>query len=188
MAKKAATSKETLVQSAREIAYREGIGKLSIRRLAAENGVAIGTVYNYFPSKADLVAEVLADFWKQVFHGSMDSFRREHFPDTVEALFGSMKQNLQVFRQEFLADLAQLEREEKEKSREMERHYQEHMKQGLLALLEQDGDILPEIWTEQFTKEGLISFVFSNLMMQLRSEDGTCCFLKEALERLLYKK
>ncbi|MFR4439841.1 MAG: TetR/AcrR family transcriptional regulator [Hungatella sp.] len=38
------------------------IGKLSIRRLASESGIAIGTVYNYFPSKADLIAEVLEDF------------------------------------------------------------------------------------------------------------------------------
>ena len=56
---KSATSKEALLEIARDISYREGISKVSIRRLASESGVAIGTVYNYYPSKADLVAEIM---------------------------------------------------------------------------------------------------------------------------------
>ena len=49
--KKSATSKEELLAIAKEIAGREGIGNLNIRRLASESGIAIGTVYNYYPSK-----------------------------------------------------------------------------------------------------------------------------------------
>ncbi len=190
--KKAATSKDVLTECARQIAYQEGIGKLSIRRLASESGIAIGTVYNYFPSKADLIAEVLEDFWKQVFHGnggfpgSMEQLASTPFPEAVEILFDCMQKNLRVFREEFLADLAQLDRVEKEKSRKTEKRYFQHMKQGLLMLLEQDPYVKEDIWTEHFTKEGLTEFVFSNMMEMLREEEADCRYLKEILVRLLY--
>lgn len=190
--KKAAISKEALIACARTIAYQEGIGKLSIRRLASKSGIAIGTVYNYFPSKADLIAEVLEDFWKQVFHGngsfpdSMEQMASANFPDSVESLFVSIQKNLRVFREEFLEDLAQLDRAEKEKSRETEKKYLKHMKHGLLVLLEQDPDVREEIWGEHFTKEGLTDFVFSNLLWMLREEKADCCYLKEILVRILY--
>lgn len=191
--KKAVTSKEVLVSCARTIAYQEGIGKLSIRRLASESGIAIGTVYNYFPSKADLIAEVLEDFWRQVFHGegafpgNMEQSGSVYFPDAVEHLFISIRKNLLVFQEEFLADLAQLDRAEKEKSREMEKQYLQHMKHGVFVLLEQDPKVRDDIWTEHFTKEGLIDFVFSSLMWMLREEKGDCSYLKEILVRLLYE-
>ena len=59
--KKSATSKEELLAIAKEIAGREGIGNLNIRRLASESGIAIGTVYNYYPSKGDLIGAVMED-------------------------------------------------------------------------------------------------------------------------------
>ena len=64
---KTATSRQALLEAAREIARRDGLGHISIRRTAAMCGVSIGTVYNYYPAKADLVLAVIEDFWKRVF-------------------------------------------------------------------------------------------------------------------------
>ena len=68
---KTATSRQALLEAAREIARRDGLGHISIRRTAAMCGVSIGTVYNYYPAKADLVLAVIEDFWKRVFHGGL---------------------------------------------------------------------------------------------------------------------
>ena len=43
---KTATSRQALLEAAREIARRDGLGHISIRRTAAMCGVSIGTVYN----------------------------------------------------------------------------------------------------------------------------------------------
>ena len=45
------TSKEDLLAAAVAIAEHDGVAALSIRRLAEECGVGVGTVYNYFPAK-----------------------------------------------------------------------------------------------------------------------------------------
>ena len=68
---KTATSRQALLEAAREIARRDGLGHISIRRTAAMCSVSIGTVYNYYPAKADLVLAVIEDFWKRVFHGGL---------------------------------------------------------------------------------------------------------------------
>ncbi len=41
-----------------DIAGREGVGALTMQRLADATGAAVGTVYTYFPSKGALVAEL----------------------------------------------------------------------------------------------------------------------------------
>jgi AcrR family transcriptional regulator len=46
------------LQTALQIATDEGLGAVTMQRLAAEVGAAVGSIYTYFPSKGALVAEV----------------------------------------------------------------------------------------------------------------------------------
>ena len=46
------------LQTALQVATDEGLGAVTMQRLAAEVGAAVGTIYTYFPSKGALVAEV----------------------------------------------------------------------------------------------------------------------------------
>lgn len=56
--------RSNLMASAREILQEEGYDALTIRRVAAQCDIAIGTTYNYFPSKDVLAATVMMDDWK----------------------------------------------------------------------------------------------------------------------------
>ena len=56
-------AKETIVQKARLLLAAYGATKLNMRALAESAGVAAGTLYNYFPSKEDLIAEVVREDW-----------------------------------------------------------------------------------------------------------------------------
>jgi AcrR family transcriptional regulator len=56
-AKRAAT-RERVVAAARELIARGGYREAQVAAVAARAGVATGTVYRHFPSKADLFAEV----------------------------------------------------------------------------------------------------------------------------------
>jgi AcrR family transcriptional regulator len=49
---------QAFLDSALRIATEEGLGALTMQRLAAEVDAAVGTVYTYFPSKGALVAEL----------------------------------------------------------------------------------------------------------------------------------
>lgn len=183
---RAVTSKEELLEAAKKIALDEGIDKLSIRRLAAECGVSVGVIYNYYPGKADLVLGVVEDFWKRVFHreptchSSPQGFV-EFFADT----YRSASKNMALFRSGLLWQLDGLTDSEKERGRQVEEAYFLHMKRGLLKVLKMDEQIGEGVWSEEFTRDAFVEFVFSNMMIMLRT-GADCGFFQEVLRRLLY--
>lgn len=56
--------KPKILSRAKEVLLKEGYNALTIRSIAKFCNVAIGTVYNYFPSKEVLVAEVMLEDWQ----------------------------------------------------------------------------------------------------------------------------
>ena len=104
---KTATSRQALLEAAREIARRDGLGHISIRRTAAMCGVSIGTVYNYYPAKADLVLAVIEDFWKRVFHGglSCDFTHGSDFSAVCGQIYTALRTHLAQFEHTFLREL-----------------------------------------------------------------------------------
>jgi AcrR family transcriptional regulator len=76
--------RENLLQQARQLLLEDGGGGLTIRRVAARCHVAVGTVYNYFQSKDELMAQVMLREWR----ASMDSMHRiaQHAPTVMEGL------------------------------------------------------------------------------------------------------
>src|SRR3954466_5544895 len=53
-----AAARERVVAAARELIARGGYQEARVAAIAARAGVATGTVYRHFPSKAELFAEV----------------------------------------------------------------------------------------------------------------------------------
>lgn len=58
---KKAESRRRILESAREIFFRDGFMAANLDEVAEKAGVAKGTLYRYFESKADLYVAVLAD-------------------------------------------------------------------------------------------------------------------------------
>ena len=54
-----------LIEEARRQIEESGYSAMTIRSVAAGCGVGVGTVYNYFPSKDDLLATYMLSDWKQ---------------------------------------------------------------------------------------------------------------------------
>lgn len=63
MGSKPAIERDAILDAAYARAQRDGVASLGIRTIANECGVAVGTIYNYFPDKASLVTEVVGRFW-----------------------------------------------------------------------------------------------------------------------------
>lgn len=53
-----------ILTNARRLLFSSGYDAFTMRSVAAACHVAVGTVYNYFPSKVMLVAEVILEDWK----------------------------------------------------------------------------------------------------------------------------
>ena len=56
-----ADTRAAILKAARRIVAEGGFQEAQVAAVAAAAGVATGTVYRYFPSKADLISELIAD-------------------------------------------------------------------------------------------------------------------------------
>lgn len=59
-------TKDDIIAEAKRQASENGYSNLSIKSIASACGVAVGTIYNYFPSKDMLVASFILSEWFEV--------------------------------------------------------------------------------------------------------------------------
>ena len=64
-----------LLDTAREQIIRHGYENTTIRSVAGECGVGVGTVYNYFPSKDMLIATFMLEDWQECLSRMKDAPR-----------------------------------------------------------------------------------------------------------------
>ena len=76
--------REQLMAEARRQIAERGYARTTIRSVAAECGIAAGTVYNYFPSKEMLIASFMAEDWTEC----LARMRADSIPDPEEHLRG----------------------------------------------------------------------------------------------------
>ena len=69
------TSQEKILEQAMEIAKKEGVDKLSVRKLSSACGIAIGSVYNYFPNMDTLMTAMADAFWTGIFKDQTKVYR-----------------------------------------------------------------------------------------------------------------
>ena len=61
------TSREDILKTSRELIQRQGWSAINIRSVAAACGVSVGSIYNYFDSKAALVSATIESVWSEIF-------------------------------------------------------------------------------------------------------------------------
>lgn len=97
--------RELILNEAKKILYNEGYPSISIRRVAKECNIAVGTIYNYFPSKKELIVEMMTNFWKEYFYSIEDIFRTEEdFYVKLKYIFTNLNQFIEKFRAVWLND------------------------------------------------------------------------------------
>ena len=52
-------SKEYILSKCKEMVIESGIQSLNMRDVASRCSVSVGTVYNYFPSKSDMIVATI---------------------------------------------------------------------------------------------------------------------------------
>lgn len=182
---KVITSREAILKSAKEIAYRDGIYKLNIRGLATECRVSVGTIYNYFPTKDELISAVSEEFWKSIFEKSMCDHQHDLcFIQFFEQIFMRFCNYLEIFKGDMLNQISFLSQDVK--AEEGKTRYLSRIKKVMLRHLEMDEEVRDDIWNEHFDKEEFIEFVFQNMLLALKSEQKDISFFKEVIKKLLY--
>lgn len=94
---------ERLILEARKQIAQSGYSSLTIRSVAAGCGVGVGTVYNYFKSKDELLAAYMLEDWKICIHAIQKAGDSAQTPEPVvrsvyEQLLLFAEKNRSVFQ------------------------------------------------------------------------------------------
>lgn len=92
--------KEAIMEHAKNIVLKDGYDQLTIRNVAKDAGVSIGTVYNYFPTKRDLMVQLLEDYWN-TYLVTIDEIDKKHenIYDKLHATYKELEATVKDFRE-----------------------------------------------------------------------------------------
>ncbi|MCI2058229.1 MAG: TetR/AcrR family transcriptional regulator [Oscillibacter sp.] len=180
------TSREAILKSCRQVVAEKGLTALNMRSVAEAGHIALGSLYNYFPSKDELVMAAIESVWGDIFQ--MDRACRADlpFPEYVRWIFESVRRGAGEYPNFFTAHSISVASAGRSRAREkMERCF-DHMKLGMAEALEADGAVRGDAFRAGFSKEDLIEFVFWNILTLLVQKKDDCEILLEMIRRTLY--
>ena len=182
------TSREAILEASRKIAVEQGLGAINMRMVAGACGVAVGSIYNYFPSKAELLSATIAVIWEDIFHMSALPQDQQSFCGCIQWLFEQIQQGSRKYPGLLAVHAGRFSREEKEKGRSAMDSYFIRVKQYLLSVLQKDSQVRQDVFCGSFTQERFVDFVFTIFLSLLTENRQECSDLLQLITCSVYKK
>ena len=177
--------KATIVSTGMALALKEGLDSINMRKVASEGGIALGTIYNYFPGKADLTYAIMNAFWNEAFktfHHALDP--NLEFYKQFEVLYFYMRDYLAPLRETWLKDLSSFP--DPKQSQENDLEYMIHFFKVLEEMIEQHkGEFNPTIYSILGPKR-IMDFILSHFLIMLQKDERDYRYFNLILKRLLY--
>lgn len=183
---KADISRETILHVSRELLCSEGWKAVNIRTVAASCQVSVGTIYNYFASKSDLVGATVESIWQDIFHFSGSDEGMDTFVGCVQWMFKCMKNGEERYPGFFRSHPMIFLGEDKSGGQELMAQSWKHMQGGLYRALMSDKKVRREAFNDKLTPEQFVEIVFSLTISALLRQNYDCSGIVEMISRIIY--
>ena len=182
----AVTSKEEILKISRELVQQQGWSAVNIRSVAAACGVSVGSIYNYFDSKAALMGATVESVWCEIFHRPEDGAVFQDTQACITWLYGQMEYGRKQYPGFFtFHSLGFMGEDKSDGKRRMQQTWQ-HIINGLCSVLQQDAKVRPDAFTPPFTAEKFADLLFSLMLSALLRQDYDPTTVLEIVRRTLY--
>ena len=177
--------KEEILKNSREL-IRESWAAVSIRSVASACGVSVGSIYNYYDSKAELISATVESVWCEIFHRPQDEAVFQDVQTCVKWMYERMAYGYEQYPGFFtLHSLGFMQEDKADGKRHMQQIWH-HILNGLCTVLQQDTKIRPGAFNEQFTVEKFADVLFSLMLSALLRQDYDPAAVLEIVRRTLY--
>lgn len=180
------TSKEAILQSCRESVASKGLGAVNMRSVADRSQIALGTLYNYFDNKDELLLATVEEIWKDIFHMDHRCPTERSFPEYVEYIFGCVQKGAENYPDFLSAHSVSIASSGKEKAKCTMQLCFAHIKEGMSEVLQADDKVSEDAFSPSFEQSDFIDFVLDHLLMLLVQEKKSCEMLIEIIQRTIY--
>ena len=177
------TSKEEILKAGRKIAQEKGLSAINMRSVATKCNIALGTLYNYYSNKDELVLAVIESIWKDIFH--IKEYKDDiSFLDFVVFILSCLKDSKEKYPNFFVSHSMIIQSRVKEDAKDKMNNCFTHIKGMMLSVLENDKTIDSSCFSNSFSRDEFVSFVFSNILLaELNTFDEQT--LIEAVKRII---
>ena len=185
--KQNSTSKEAIMQACMKIVSEQGIGALNMRAVAKECNIALGTLYNYYSDKNQLVLSAIENVWKDIFGDNHSHKGNMPFTAYVRQMFELIRKGFEKYPDFFIAHSIAAANSVSGNAKGVMKQKFDHMKAGITEALNADISIEKDVFGESFTREVFAAFVLDNLVLLLALGKESCDTLIEIISRIIYK-
>lgn len=188
MGSKPATTRDSILDTAFDLAMAQGVGALDSRTIARECGVAVGTIYNYFPDIAALRTEVIGRFWRKALERAdlrVDNGEGGGALSYCRRLSYALHESMEGFRTNWLRDLSTLDGRTRQRTRDAELNCFEAIKEGICLALENDERISQTV-RAVLDEAALADFIWASMLDSIRRGLGDDNVLLNVLSLALY--
>ena len=182
------TSKEIIMNVCRQIVSEKGLASLNMRMVAKECHIALGTLYNYYSDKNELLVATIESVWKDIFHPKTDCRETLPFPDYIAHIFDCVQAGAVQYSDFFTAHSVSITNAKKDEAKDIMERYFEHMKKRMTAALHSDAAVDFTVFSETFTESDFIDFVLHHMLLLLMEKKENCTILVELIRRVIYRR
>lgn len=180
--RKLENQKQIILETSKVLVLNSSYKDLSIRKIAKECNISIGTIYNYYHDKNEIFIDILKDFWITFFNDLKSIKQSETFIKTLD-IFNNHLESISIkFRYELLSRY--LETDLLNKGKELHNEHQAYFSKLIDDLLSKfyiiDGD----------KRKELAYFITKNLVFIIKDNTYSYDCFKDQLLIVLntYKK
>ncbi len=177
--------KEEVFEIAKNIAINEGLSKLTIRHLAEEANISIGTVYNLFGTKDKLILELIEYYWTDSLDNIIEESKTTHgdFVDRLNLLYISFKSVSEKFHKDWIKDVFNIHMANPDIVK-MSSKYKKLIELQIEEFIKEDNSIKKQ-FNDRFTKDKFTDFIFENIMILLKKDSKDLGFFEIILRKIL---
>lgn len=180
MTKQIVNPQSLILCTSKKILIEKGYNQLNMRAVAKECGISIGSIYNYYPNKSELVVTMMTEYWDDFFNYFDELEKLDLFP-CLRAMFFKLDKFVSIFKEVWLKpELYKAKDASIEKGIKKEKEYLLRIQNFIEIKLEEKFHSLSDI-----SKNELSTFIISNFMSMLRNKQFTYDSFEKILKKLL---
>ncbi len=181
------TSKEAILDISKKLVSNQGLQAINIRAVASACGVSVGSIYNYFSSKSDLIAATVESIWCDIFHFPNSQTDFDNFLDCVHWIFSSIKKGSEEYPAFFTSHSMHFLEDDKTNNQQQMAQSWEHIQKSLSHILKKDKNISPYAFNGTLTAEKFVDIVFSLIISALIRQNYDDNAILELIRTIIYK-
>lgn len=158
MKRKDENLKEKILLEAKDIIDHNGIDSLNMRDIASRLDIAVGTLYNYYQNKDDILLDIMISHWLNIYE-EIKLINEDSFISELELIYDHLRSSISLEIRTLLHYL----NNDKDEMFIMQKTFEN----DILNRINKDINI-KDVFNESFTKEDLANFIMNNLYHSLK--------------------